>query len=230
MAAPEKLAQHLGITFNSPELLEMALRHRSAGNVNNERLEFLGDSVLNLVIANQLYALRSKAPEGELSRWRASLVREESLAIIARELDLGNYLVLGSGELKSGGFRRDSILADALEAMIGAVYLDQGFVAAQALLVRLFERLLHDLPDAASLKDPKTRLQEWLQGNKRELPTYEVTKIRGQAHKQVFEVTCRLSDARQITIGSGSSRRKAEQSAAESMFDLLTEKQSTGAE
>lgn len=230
MAAPEKLAQHLGITFNNPELLEMALRHRSAGNMNNERLEFLGDAVLNLVIANQLYALRSKAPEGELSRWRASLVREESLAIIARELDLGNYLVLGSGELKSGGFRRDSILADALEAMIGAVYLDQGFVAAQALLVRLFERLLHDLPDAASLKDPKTRLQEWLQGNKRELPTYEVTKIRGQAHKQVFEVTCRLSDARQITIGSGSSRRKAEQSAAESMFDLLTEKQSTGAE
>ena len=230
MAAPEKLAQHLGITFNSPELLEMALRHRSAGNVNNERLEFLGDAVLNLVIANQLYALRSKAPEGELSRWRASLVREESLAIIARELDLGNYLVLGSGELKSGGFRRDSILADALEAMIGAVYLDQGFVAAQSLLIRLFERLLHDLPDAASLKDPKTRLQEWLQGNKRELPTYEVTKIRGQAHKQVFEVTCRLSDAQQTSIGSGSSRRKAEQAAAESMFDLLTEKQSTGTE
>ena len=222
VAAPEKLAQHLGVTFANTELLEMALRHRSAGNMNNERLEFLGDAVLNLVIANQLYALRSKATEGELSRWRASLVREESLAIIARELALGNYLVLGSGELKSGGFRRDSILADALEAIIGAVYLDQGFDVAQALLVRLFERMLQDLPDAASLKDPKTRLQEWLQGSKRELPSYEVTQIRGQAHKQVFEVTCRLSDTQQTAIGSGSSRRKAEQAAAESMFETLT--------
>ena len=222
VTAPEKLAQHIGITFANPELLEMALRHRSAGNMNNERLEFLGDAVLNLVIANQLYSMHSKATEGELSRWRASLVREESLAVIARELDLGNYLVLGSGELKSGGFRRDSILADALEATIGAVYLDQGFDVAQALLVRLFERMLQDLPDAASLKDPKTRLQEWLQGSKRELPSYEVTKIRGQAHKQVFEVTCRLSDTQRTAIGSGSSRRKAEQAAAESMFEALT--------
>ena len=230
VTAPEKLAQHIGITFANPELLEMALRHRSAGNLNNERLEFLGDAVLNLVIANQLYTMHSKATEGELSRWRASLVREESLAVIARELDLGNYLVLGSGELKSGGFRRDSILADALEATIGAVYLDQGFDVAQALLVRLFERMLQDLPDAASLKDPKTRLQEWLQGSKRELPSYEVTKIRGQAHKQVFEVTCRLSDTQQIAIGSGSSRRKAEQAAAESMFEALTLEQQKSTE
>lgn len=230
VTAPEKLAQHIGITFVNPELLEMALRHRSAGNLNNERLEFLGDAVLNLVIANQLYTMHSKATEGELSRWRASLVREESLAVIARELDLGNYLVLGSGELKSGGFRRDSILADALEATIGAVYLDQGFDVAQALLVRLFERMLQDLPDAASLKDPKTRLQEWLQGSKRELPSYEVTKIRGQAHKQVFEVTCRLSDTQQMAIGSGSSRRKAEQAAAESMFEALTLEQQKSTE
>jgi ribonuclease-3 len=230
VTAPEKLAQHIGITFANPELLEMALRHRSAGNLNNERLEFLGDAVLNLVIANQLYTMHSKATEGELSRWRASLVREESLAVIARELDLGNYLVLGPGELKSGGFRRDSILADALEATIGAVYLDQGFDVAQALLVRLFERMLQDLPDAASLKDPKTRLQEWLQGSKRELPSYEVTKIRGQAHKQVFEVTCRLSDTQQMAIGSGSSRRKAEQAAAESMFEALTLEQQKSTE
>lgn len=225
MTAPEKLAQHIGITFASPELLEMALRHRSAGNMNNERLEFLGDAVLNLVIANQLYTMHSKATEGELSRWRASLVREESLAVIARELDLGSYLVLGPGELKSGGFRRDSILADALEATIGAVYLDQGFDVAQALLVRLFERMLQDLPDAASLKDPKTRLQEWLQGGKRELPSYEVTTIRGQAHKQVFEVTCTLSDTQQTAVGRGSSRRKAEQAAAESMFEALSKTQ-----
>ncbi len=232
VAAPDKLAQHLGIPFANPDLLEMALRHRSAGNVNNERLEFLGDAVLNLVIADQLYALRAEAAEGELSRWRASLVREESLAIIARELSLGEYLVLGSGELKSGGFRRDSILADAFEAMIGAVYLDQGFDVVQALLVRLFERMLQDLPDAASLKDPKTRLQEWLQGNKRELPTYEVTRTRGQAHKQVFEVTCRLGDSQMTALGSGSSRRKAEQAAAELMFETLTkgQKQSSGAE
>ncbi|ACX96222.1 ribonuclease III [Halothiobacillus neapolitanus] len=225
VTAPEKLAQHIGITFASPELLEMALRHRSAGNMNNERLEFLGDAVLNLVIANQLYTMHSKATEGELSRWRASLVREESLAVIARELDLGSYLVLGPGELKSGGFRRDSILADALEATIGAVYLDQGFDVAQSLLVRLFERMLQDLPDAASLKDPKTRLQEWLQGSKRELPSYEVTTIRGQAHKQVFEVTCTLSDTQQTAVGRGSSRRKAEQAAAESMFEALSKTQ-----
>lgn len=225
VTAPEKLAQHIGITFASPELLEMALRHRSAGNMNNERLEFLGDAVLNLVIANQLYTMHSKATEGELSRWRASLVREESLAVIARELDLGSYLVLGPGELKSGGFRRDSTLADALEATIGAVYLDQGFDVAQALLVRLFERMLKDLPDAASLKDPKTRLQEWLQGSKRELPSYEVTTIRGQAHKQVFEVTCTLSDTQQTAVGRGSSRRKAEQAAAESMFEALSKTQ-----
>ncbi|OZB82514.1 MAG: ribonuclease III [Halothiobacillus sp. 13-55-253] len=202
VTAPEKLAQHIGITFASPELLEMALRHRSAGNMNNERLEFLGDAVLNLVIANQLYTMHSKATEGELSRWRASLVREESLAVIARELDLG-----------------------ALEATIGAVYLDQGFDVAQALLVRLFERMLQDLPDAASLKDPKTRLQEWLQGSKRELPSYEVTTIRGQAHKQVFEVTCTLSDTQQTAVGRGSSRRKAEQAAAESMFEALSKTQ-----
>lgn len=225
VTAPDKLAQLIGISFANPELLEMALRHRSAGNMNNERLEFLGDAVLNLVIANELYASHSKATEGELSRWRASLVREESLAVIARELDLGRYLVLGSGELKSGGFRRDSILADALEATIGAVYLDQGFDVAQGLLLRLFERMLHNLPDAASLKDPKTRLQEWLQSNKRELPSYEVTAIRGQAHKQMFEVTCTLSDTQKTAVGRGSSRRKAEQAAAELMFEALSKAQ-----
>lgn len=221
VSAPEQLAQRLGVRFLKPEMLEMALRHRSSGNSNNERLEFLGDAVLNLVVANQLYSLHPKATEGELSRWRASLVREESLAAIARKLDLGDYLVLGSGEMKSGGFRRDSILADALEATIGAVYLDQGFDEAQSLLIRLFDRMFRELPDAASLKDPKTRLQEWLQGNKRELPAYEVTHVSGKAHRQIFEVTCSLPDAPMKAKGSGSSRRKAEQAAAEAMYALL---------
>ncbi|WP_407275396.1 ribonuclease III [Halothiobacillus sp. DCM-1] len=223
VAPPEALAAQLDIRFDDLSLLAMALRHRSAGHRNNERLEFLGDAILNLVISDRLYELRPEAPEGELSRWRASLVREESLAKIARSLNLGNYLVLGSGELKSGGFRRDSILADALEAMIGAVYLDQGFAVAKAVLDRLFDPLLARLPDAASLKDPKTRLQEWLQGARRELPSYEVTGTWGQAHQQVFEVTCRLSDQATISVGRGSSRRKAEQAAAEQMLARLTD-------
>lgn len=222
VAPAEKLAQQLGIHFKDPQLLEMAVRHRSAGHCNNERLEFLGDAILSLVIADRLYGIHADASEGALSRWRASLVREESLASIARSLNLGDYLVLGSGELKSGGFRRDSILADALEAMVGAVYLDQGFAAAKAVLDRLFDPLLARLPDAASLKDPKTRLQEWLQGARRDLPTYEVTGTWGQAHQQVFEVTCRLPDHAPTSVGRGSSRRKAEQAAAERMLARLT--------
>jgi len=218
---PARLAQSLGIEFVESDLLVMALRHRSAGNVNNERLEFLGDAILNLVIADRLYALHPTADEGALSRWRASIVREETLAMVARGLNLGDYLVLGSGELKSGGFRRDSILADALEATIGAVYLDQGFLVAKAMIERLFTPLLEILPDAASLKDPKTRLQELLQSGKFELPTYEVTDVRGQAHKQVFEVTCRLTHSDQTSLGRGSSRRKAEQAAAERMLAQL---------
>lgn len=219
---PDRLAQVLGIEFTESELLVMALRHRSAGNLNNERLEFLGDAILNLVIADRLYALHPDAAEGALSRWRASVVREETLAEVARRLNLGDYLVLGSGELKSGGFRRDSILADALEAMIGAVYLDQGFDVAKAMVERLFMPRLENLPDAASLKDPKTRLQEFLQSAKFELPVYEVTDVRGQAHKQVFEVTCRLAHTDLTSLGRGSSRRKAEQAAAERMLALLT--------
>lgn len=219
---PDRLAQALGIEFTESELLVMALRHRSAGNLNNERLEFLGDAILNLVIADRLYALHPDAAEGALSRWRASVVREETLAEVARRLNLGDYLVLGSGELKSGGFRRDSILADALEAMIGAVYLDQGFDVAKAMVERLFMPRLENLPDAASLKDPKTRLQEFLQSAKFELPVYEVTDVRGQAHKQVFEVTCRLAHTDLTSLGRGSSRRKAEQAAAERMLVLLT--------
>lgn len=219
---PERLAQLLGIEFAESDLLVMALRHRSAGNLNNERLEFLGDAILNLVIADRLYALHPDAAEGALSRWRASVVREETLATVARGLNLGDYLVLGSGELKSGGFRRDSILADALEATIGAVYLDQGFAVAKAMVERLFAALLENLPDAASLKDPKTRLQEFLQSGKLDLPTYEVTDVRGQAHKQVFEVTCRLMHNQLTSVGRGSSRRKAEQAAAERMLVQLT--------
>ncbi|MFP4154341.1 MAG: ribonuclease III [Halothiobacillaceae bacterium] len=215
---PEQLAGRLGLSFRDEALFHRALRHRSAGSSNNERLEFLGDGVLNFVIAEQLFEKRPDAPEGELSRLRATLVREGTLAEIARELDLGAYLTLGSGELKSGGFRRSSILADALEALIGAVYLDRGFEAARNLVRDLFDDRLADLPKAADLKDPKTRLQEYLQARQLELPRYEVLEVRGAAHAQTFRVVC-VVDARGIVAeGTGSSRRKAEQAAAEDML------------
>ena len=220
---PALLARVVGVEFQNRDLLDQALRHRSAGSHNNERLEFLGDSVLNMVIAEQLYTLRPSSSEGGLSRLRASVVREETLAEVARGLELGDYLVLGSGELKSGGFRRSSILADAVEAVIGAVYLDQGFESARAMVIRLFQTILQQLPEAALLKDPKTRLQEHLQGARRELPTYEVVDVRGQAHRQVFDVLCRIADPEQTTQARGSSRRKAEQAAAEKMLALLQE-------
>lgn len=218
---PALLARAIGVEFDNSAWLDLALRHRSAGAQNNERLEFLGDSVLNFVIAAQLFHLRPDAPEGALSRLRASVVREETLAEVARLLELGDYLVLGSGELKSGGFRRSSILADAVEAIIGAVYLDRGFDVAQGLVVRLFQDILENLPEAAKLKDPKTRLQEYLQGQRRELPSYEVVDVQGQAHRQVFEVVCRVSDPDAKTQARGSSRRKAEQAAAEKMLSSL---------
>jgi len=218
---PALLAQAIGVEFVNADWLALALRHRSSGSRNNERLEFLGDSVLNFVIADQLFHLRPNAPEGALSRLRATVVREETLAEVARSLELGDYLVLGSGELKSGGFRRSSILADAVEAIIGALYLDQGFDVAQELVIRLFSDILEHLPEAAQLKDPKTRLQEYLQGRRRELPNYEVVDVQGQAHRQVFEVVCRVTNPQGETRARGSSRRKAEQAAAEKMLENL---------
>ncbi|MGC9457010.1 MAG: ribonuclease III [Halothiobacillaceae bacterium] len=218
---PEVLADRLGLEFSDEALLECALRHRSAGANNNERLEFLGDGVLNFVIAEQLFQRRPDAPEGELSRLRATLVREGTLAEIARQHDLGAFLTLGSGELKSGGFRRASILADALEALIGAVYLDRGFDAARTLVLSLFENRLAHLPEADELKDPKTRLQEYLQARQLDLPRYEVVDVQGAAHAQTFRVACSVRGRADVAEGTGSSRRKAEQSAAEHMLNRL---------
>ncbi|RRQ21191.1 ribonuclease III [Thiohalobacter thiocyanaticus] len=222
MTSPlDALARRLCHEFGSPALLQQALTHRSAGNLNNERLEFLGDAVLGLVIADALYARYPRASEGDLSRLRASLVKKPTLAGIARELELGEHLQLGSGELKSGGFRRDSILADALEAVIGAVYLDAGFEAAAGLVLQLYQPRLQSLPEAAALKDPKTRLQEYLQSRHIELPDYQVIQVSGKAHAQTFEVECYIPGLDRRSRGRGSSRRKAEQAAAAGMLTEL---------
>lgn len=222
ISAEDALLRKLGYQFVDPTLLVSALTHRSAGGVNNERLEFLGDAVLGLVIAEALYKRYSDASEGELSRLRASLVRKQTLAELARDLDLGDCLRLGSGELKSGGYRRDSILADALEAIFGAVYLDGGFAACAALIQALYAERLSRLPARPlAIKDPKTQLQEHLQGRHLELPEYRVVSVDGDAHAQVFEVECRSIALGEATLGYGSSRRRAEQQAAQQMLALL---------
>lgn len=217
----ERLSRDLGYRFNDRQLLEAALTHRSAAGANNERLEFLGDAVLSFVISSRLYGLFPRADEGKLSRLRASLVRRETLAELARRLDLGDHLRLGSGELKSGGQRRDSILADAFEAILGAVYLDSGIEAASDLLLRLFEEDLDDISPDAVLKDPKTRLQEYLQSRRRPLPSYEVVSVEGEAHAQTFRVLCEVTGLNEPVPGVGSSRRKAEQAAAEAALRTL---------
>ena len=216
-----KLQERLGYAFREPALLEAAVTHRSAQGRNNERLEFLGDSILNCVIAAALFELRPDDPEGSLSRLRASLVNRPSLAGLARELKLGEYLRLGCGELKSGGHRRDSILSDTLEAVFGAVYLDSDFERCRRLILMLYEERLRGLPSPAELKDPKTRLQEHLQGRRRALPAYSVLEVSGKAHDQVFRVECRLEDVETVTQGVAGSRRQAEQQAAESMLEKL---------
>lgn len=210
----EALCRLLGRDFSRPELLQQALTHRSYGSPNNERLEFLGDSILNCIIAARLYQFYPRLPEGDLSRMRAALVKEQTLAEIAGRLKLGDHLMLGEGELKSGGFRRPSILADALEAIIGAAYLDDGFVGAEALVLALYEPHLKALDPRKIAKDPKTQLQEYLQSRKHALPLYEVVAIRGEAHEQEFEVECSIPDLAIRTLGSGHSRRSAEQNAA----------------
>lgn len=220
MSPLDRLTQALGYSFTERALLERALTHRSVGSRHNERLEFLGDSVLSFVIASELFHRFPQASEGNLSRMRASLVKGETLAEIARELALGDYLKLGSGELKSGGFRRDSILADAFEAVIGAVYLDGGEAAARELVLRFFAARL-DTCQPAALKDPKTRLQEHLQARGEALPEYHVAQIRGQAHNQLFIVECRVPGLEAPVTGEGSSRRKAEQAAAEQALEHL---------
>lgn len=217
----DNLAERLGYPFNDKGLLEEALTHRSVSERNNERLEFLGDSILNFVIADELFRRRPRESEGALSRLRASLVNRETLAAIARQVDLGAHLRLGSGERKSGGRRRDSILSDAVEGVLGAVYLDGGFEACRNLIARLFSERLEHLPDAADLKDPKTRLQECLQSARLELPTYHVLEVTGKAHDQLFRVECRVPGIEQVTLGEAGSRRRAEQLGAEAMLKLL---------
>lgn len=217
-----RLCNRLDYEFASAELLETALTHRSAGSRNNERLEFLGDSILSFVISAELYRRFPKADEGSLSRLRASLVKGETLAKLARKLEMGDYLNLGSGELKSGGFRRDSILADALEAVFGAVYLDSDIRRAGELILRLYGELLDTATVSVSdLKDPKTRLQELLQAQHQPLPNYSVVSMEGEAHAQTFVVRCDVDGLTNPAMGSGPSRRRAEQAAADQALKLL---------
>ena len=211
----------LGYSYTNSALLDEALSHRSAGARNYERLEFLGDGLLNFVIAATLFEQHSELDEGALSRLRASLVRESTLAEIARDIRLGEYLVLGQGELRSGGFNRDSILADVVESLIGACFIEAGFAAAQSLVLRLFEKRLQNLPTAQSLKDPKTQLQEWLQGQQLERPMYAVIETEGKAHALQFTVTCTVAEPKLSARATASSRRKAEQMAAAAALKQL---------
>lgn len=211
----ERLQQSLDYQFEDESLLQAALTHRSySRHHNNERLEFLGDSVLGLVISTDLYTRLDKASEGELSRVRASLVKEDTLARVARDLNLGDCLRLGGGELKSGGFRRSSILSDAMEAIIGAIYLDAGYERCRKSVMHLYRSYLKDLPASGALKDPKTRLQEFLQSRQIDLPSYQVIKTEGKSHEQTFTVQCNIQALNLNTTGKGKSRKKAEQIAA----------------
>ncbi len=208
------LLQALGRDFSDTSLLDLALTHRSAGGRNNERLEFLGDALINACVAEALYRRHPDLEEGDLSRLRANLVNQEALAELARELDLGSHLTLGPGELKSGGFRRASILADALEALVGAVFLDAGSDAARDVVFRLLESRLATPPPTDSLKDAKTRLQEALQARDLPLPVYAVESVRGEPHRQMFRVSCTIGVLDIRTEGEATSRRAAEQEAA----------------
>ena len=215
------LEKRIGYTFNDQAMLVRALTHRSAGSRHNERLEFLGDSLLSMVIADALFHRFPKVNEGDMSRMRATLVREKTLAELAREFELGEYLILGPGELKSGGFRRESILADAVEAIIGAVYLDANIEQMQTMMLGWYEERLEAIQPGIEQKDPKTRLQELLQGKRKPLPTYTVEQVIGEAHNQKFTVHCQIEGMAQPVIGIGTSRRKAEQSAAEHALEIL---------
>ena len=217
----DRLQRRIGYTFHDPELLMLAMTHRSFGNQNNERLEFLGDSLVNMIIAEHLYHHFERAREGQLSRLRARMVKGVTLAEIGREFELGQYLRLGSGEKKSGGFRRDSILADAVESIIGAIYLDSGFDTCRQQVLHWFEKRLQRLDIQDTQKDPKTRLQEYLQSRQFPLPRYEVISVDGEAHAQTFHVSCALPSLDRKTTGVGSSRRIAEQQAARAALQQL---------
>ena len=217
--ARTSLLRALAYDFADRELLGLALTHRSAGGRNNERLEFLGDALINACVAEALYLRHPDLEEGDLSRLRASLVNQETLADVARELDLGSYLTLGPGELKSGGFRRASILADALEGVVGAVFLDAGFEAARRVILHLLESRLAAPLSTEALKDAKTRLQEVLQARELPLPAYAVESVRGEPHKQTFRVSCTIPALQIRTEGEAGSRRAAEQEAARRALD-----------
>ena len=210
-----------GHVFSTPSLLAQALTHRSAGAPHNERPEFLGDAVLGLVVAEALYARWPKADEGSLTRARAELVRESALAAVARRLEVGERLVLGPGEMKSGGHRRDSILSDALEAVIGAIYLDAGYEVCRRVVLPWFEEAVSAVPASKVGKDAKTRLQEWLQARQKPLPQYVLEHEGGEEHARVFTVRCILADPALDAEGVGGSRRAAEQVAAEAVLGRL---------
>lgn len=218
------LLSRLGYQFTHPGLLRQALTHRSHSAPHNERLEFLGDGVLNCVIASLLYERFPHLPEGDLSRLRASLVNQDTLSHIATGLDLGGELLMGEGELKSGGFRRPSILADSLEAVVGAIFLDGGFERAAMAIRGIYAPLLEELDPDRLGKDPKTLLQEYLQGRRLPLPQYNVVHVRGEAHEQQFEVECVIPELDIRTPGEGQSRRSAEQSAARRAYELATKR------
>ena len=218
----EPLQRTLGYRFSSPQLLREALTHRSHGTPHNERLEFLGDGLLNCIIAAELFARFPRLREGELSRLRAHLVRQASLHRIAQRIGLGSYLRMGEGELKSGGFSRPSILADAVEALVGAIFLDGGFEAVRAVLRLLFAEPLAELDPKSFGKDPKTQLQELLQSRHIAVPRYAVIATHGAAHDQSFEVECLIEELEVRTQGAGASRRAAEQEAAQRAFEQIT--------
>lgn len=228
MSSHDVLYKRLGYTFADPGQLECALTHRSANKSHNERLEFLGDSILNFLISVELYQSFPTADEGDLSRLRAQLVKGETLGKLAVELKLGEFLRLGEGELKSGGFRRESILADTVEAIIGAIYLDAGIEATKAFILRIYATALAQSCLDDNLKDPKTRLQELMQSRGLRLPLYEVTETVGQAHNQTFKVTCSIVLLTKPVEATGNSRRKAEQMAAERTLELLKEQATDG--
>ena len=215
------LSKKLGYVFRQPQLLQRALTHRSYGPEHNERMEFLGDSILGCVIAKYLYSNYPQLSEGELSRLRSNLVREETLATLAQQLDLGSHLRLGEGELKSGGFRRPSILADALEALFGAVLLDSGFSEAEQAVLNLYVPYLEKVDVQTQGKDAKTLLQEYLQGKRIPLPTYTIITMQGEAHEQSFQVECAIPSLKISAHGTGTSRRNAEQQAAQAAYQQL---------
>jgi ribonuclease-3 len=217
----DALCKKLGHVFKQPQLLQRALTHRSYTPEHNERMEFLGDSILGCVIAKHLYSHYPQLSEGELSRLRSSLVREETLVTLAQQLDLGSHLRLGEGELKSGGFRRPSILADALEALFGAVFLDSGFAAAEQVVLNLYVPYLENIDVQALGKDAKTLLQEYLQGKRIPLPIYNVVALQGEAHAQSFQVECVIPSLKISARGLGTNRRNAEQQAAQAAYQQL---------